>query len=84
MKTSHGTGPRAGGWHLPAQEAKSLTHSNLVHQITFHAFARQSIWGYEDPGAHPPSCNWASIGGSGTGVATTALATGVFFQRVCG
>ena len=53
MKTCCGTQPRASRWHLPALEAKSLTHSNLVGQITFHAFASQSIWGCEGPGAHP-------------------------------
>ena len=30
-----------------------------------------------------PSCNWTSLGGLGTGSATTTLATGVFLHRVC-
>ena len=33
---------------------KNLTHSNPVCQIVSYAFAWQSIWGYEDPGAHHP------------------------------
>ena len=83
-KTCHGTQPRAGKQHLPAPEAKSLTHSNPVHQIVFHAFAWQSNWGYEDPGVCPPSCNWASMGGLGSRITATALATEVFFQRSVG
>ena len=38
-KTCHGTWPRAGRQHLPAQEAKSPTHSNPVYQTIFHVFA---------------------------------------------
>ena len=54
MKTHCGTWPRASGWHPPAPEAKSLTHSNPVHQIVFHAFAWQSIWGMRILGLVPP------------------------------
>ena len=75
-------------WYLAKRwwvaSTSSRGHSNPVYWIVFHAFAWLSIWGYEDPGAHPPSCNWASMGGLSTGIATTVLATGVFFWRVCG
>ena len=39
------------------------------------------VWG--PWGSSPPSCNWTSLDDLGTGSATTALATGVFFQMVC-
>ena len=39
------------------------------------------VWG--SWGTLPSSCNWASLGGSGTVSTATDLATGVFFWRVC-
>ena len=40
------------------------------------------VWG--SWGSSSSSCNWVSLGSSGTGSTATALPTGVFFWRVCG
>ena len=83
-KTHCDTWPKVGRQHLPSLGAKNLTHSNPVHQIAFQCCCRQSVLGHKDPGLIFRSCDWTSTGDLGNEVAKTALATGVFFQRVCG
>ena len=63
-----------------AQESKPLK-SNLLNNLLCLPNSQSGKYG--DPGLMHPSCNWASSGGLGTGNATTALATGVLFWRVC-
>ena len=64
-----------------AQESNSLKSNSSNNLPCLCLTVSLGEWGPWAPS--PPSCNWTSSGGLGTGNATTALATGVFYQRVC-
>ena len=63
------------------QESRSFK-SNLLNNFPCHCLTVSlGVWESWDSSA--PSSNCSPLGGSGRGNAATALATGVFFQRVC-
>ena len=64
-----------------AQESKPLKSDSSNNLPCLCLTVNLGVWG--PWGLSIPSCNWASSGGLGTGNVTTALATGVFFWRVC-
>ena len=72
-------------WAAPtssgAQESKSLKSSSSNNLPCYCLTVSWEAWGF--CGLSTSSCNWTSPGVSGTGNAATALATGVFFWRVC-
>ena len=60
----------------PLQSSSSNSFPCLCQTVNFR------VW--QSWGSSPSFCNWSSLGGSGTRNAATALATRVFFWRVCG
>ena len=64
------------------QESNPLKSSSSNNFPRLCLTANLGVWGFW--GLSTPSCNWAYMGGLGTGCTGTALATRVFFWRVCG
>ena len=76
----------AKSWHvasasLGVQEPRLLNSNSLNSLPCLCLTVSLGVWESLDLSA--PSSNCSPSGGLGTGDAATALATGVFFQRVC-
>ena len=66
---------------LGAQKSRPLKSNSSNNLPCLCLMVSLGVWGLW--GSSAPYSNCSSSGGLGTGNAATALATGVFFQRVC-
>ena len=66
---------------LGTQESRPLKSNSSNSLPCLSLMVSLGVWEFR--GSSAPSSSWTSSVGLGTGNAATALATGVFFQRVC-